>query len=71
MNIILWNCRGALNPNFHQSMENIISCDSPSMMIITETQVGGNRAKEITDRLSFNGVAHADTMGYAKGNWVL
>ena len=41
------------------------------MMIITETQVGGNRAKEITDRLSFDGVAHADTVGYAKGNWVL
>lgn len=64
-NIILWNCRGALNPNFHQSVENIISYHSPSMMIITETRIGGNRAKEITDRLSFDGAAHADTVGYA------
>ena len=52
-------------------MENIISCDSPSMMIITETQVGGNKAKEITDRLSFDGAAHVDTVGYARGTWVL
>ena len=67
MNIILWNCRGALNPNFHQSVDNIISCHSPSMMIITETCVGGNRAKEISDRLPFDGAAHVDTVGYAGG----
>lgn len=67
MNIILWNRRGALNPNFHQSIENIISCHSPLMMIITETRVGGNRAKEITDRLSFDGAAHADIVRYASG----
>lgn len=54
MNIILWNCREALNPNFHQSVENIVSCHSPSMMIITETRVGEDRAKEIIDRLPFD-----------------
>lgn len=54
MNIILWNCREAINPNFHQSVENIVSCHSPSMMIITETRVGGDRAKEIIDRLPFD-----------------
>ena len=54
MNIILWNFREALNPNFHQSVENIVSCHSPSMMIITETRVGGDRAKEIIDRLPFD-----------------
>ena len=67
MNIILWNRRGALNPNFHQSVENIISCHSPLMMIIIETKVRGNRAKEITDRLSFDGAAHVDIVRYASG----
>ena len=56
-----------LNPNFHQSVENIISCHSPLMMIIIETRVGGNRAKEITVRLSFDGDAHADIVRYASG----
>ena len=67
MNIILWNRRWALNPNFHQSIENIISCHSPLMMIITETRVGGNRVKEITNRLSFDGAAHADIVRYTSG----
>ena len=71
MNIILWNYRGALNPNFHQFVENIFSCHSPSMMIITETRVGGNRAKEITDRLYFDGAAHSNIVRYASGIWLL
>ena len=41
------------------------------MMIITETRVGGDRAKEITDRLPFDGAIHADTVGYAGGLWLL
>lgn len=71
MNIILWNCRGALNPNFHQSVENIISYHSPSMMIITKTRVGRARAKKIIDRLPFDGAVHVDTVGYAGGIWIL
>lgn len=71
MNIILWNCRGALNPNFHQSVENIISYHSPSMMIMTKTRVGRARAKKIIDRLPFDGAVHVDTVGYAGGIWIL
>lgn len=71
MNIILWNCRGALNPNFHQSVENIISYHSPSMIIITKTRVRRARAKKIIDRLPFDGAVHADTVGYAGGIWIL
>ena len=71
MNIIFWNCRGALNPNFYQSVDNIIRAHSPSILVITETRVGGARAKAITDRLPFDGAAHADIMGYAGGIWLL
>lgn len=71
MNIIFWNCRGALNPNFYQSVDNIIHAHSPSILVITETRVGGAKAKAITDRLPFDGAAHADTMGYAGGIWLL
>ena len=41
------------------------------MVIITETRVGGNRAKEITDTLPFDGAIHTDTIGYAGGLWLL
>ena len=30
-----------------------------------ETKLGGNRAKEITDRLLFDRAIHTDTIGYA------
>ena len=36
-----------------------------------ETQVGGERKREITDRIPFDGVIHTDTIGYAGGLWVL
>ena len=71
MNIIMWNCRRALNPNFHRSVADLVRCHSPTMMIITKTCVGSDRAKEITDTLPFDGVVHADTIGYAEGLWLL
>ena len=71
MNIIFWNCKKALNPSFYQLVDNIIRAYSPSIMVITETRVGGTRAKEIIDRLPFDGAAHADTVGYARGIWLL
>ena len=71
MNIIMWNCRGALNPNFHRFIFELINCHSPSMMIVTETHVGGACAKRITDTFPFDGAIHADTIGYAGGIWLL
>ena len=41
------------------------------MVIITKTRVGGNRAKEITNTLPFDGAIHIDTIGYAGGLWLL
>ena len=40
-------------------------------MIVTETGVGVERAKEITNRLPFDGALHTDTVGYSGGIWVL
>ena len=71
MNIIIWNCRRALNPNFHRSITELVHCHSPSLLIVTKTRVGGDRAKEITDSLPFDGAIHADTIGYAGGIWLL
>ncbi|XP_075633671.1 uncharacterized protein LOC142606161 [Castanea sativa] len=36
-----------------------------------ETRLGGDRTKEITDRLPFDGAIHTDTIGYAGGLWLL
>ena len=41
----------------------------PTILIMMETQIGGDRAKEITDDLPFDGAIHTDTIGYASGLW--
>ena len=67
MNIICWNCRGALNPRFRNTLDSLMNKYNPLMVIMTETRIGGMRAKDITDRLPFDGAIHTDTIGYAGG----
>ena len=52
-------------------MTELINTHSPSIVIVIETGVGGERTKEITNRLPFDGALHTDTVGYSGGIWVL
>jgi len=40
-------------------------------MIIMETRIGSERAKEITNKLPFDGAIHMDTIGYVGGLWLM
>ena len=51
MNILIWNCRGALNPNFRSIVNGMVSSYSLAIMIIFETKTNGEKAKGIADRL--------------------
>ena len=71
MNVIIWNCRGALKPTFLGHVRELIHIHNPAILVLMETKVGGEWAKEIIDRLPFDGVIHTDTIGYAGGLWML
>ncbi|XP_065638284.1 uncharacterized protein LOC136071198 [Quercus suber] len=71
MNILLWNCRGALNADFKRRVLEITVNHQPSIMVITETRVGGDRAQRIIADLPFDGYYTTDTIGYAGGLWLL
>lgn len=71
MNIITWNCCGAIDPHFVSSVLDLVRDYLPTMLIITETRVGGDRVKVITDKLPFDGVIYVNTIGYAGGIWLL
>lgn len=71
MNVIIWNCRGALKPSFQDHVRELICFHNPIILVLMETKVGGERAKAITDRLPFDGVIHMDTIGYAGRLWML
>ena len=71
MNIIAWNCRGALKPNFQDRVRDLVREHDPAIFVVMETKLGGTRAKQITDRLPFDGAIHTDTIGFARGLWLL
>jgi len=71
MNILVWNCRGALKPNFQSHVKELAKNHNPAVLVVMETCIGGDRAKEITDRLPFNGAIHMETIGFAGGIWLL
>ncbi|KAK7848287.1 putative ribonuclease h protein [Quercus suber] len=62
INILLWNCRGALGLDFRRRVLEMMVNHFPSIMITTETRVGG---------LLFDGFFTTETIGYAGGLWLL
>ena len=67
MNLIAWNCRGALKAFFQNHIKDPVNNHNPAIVIIMETKIGGERAREITDKLPFDEVITTDTIGYAGG----
>ena len=71
MNILMWNYRGALNPDFKRRVFEMAMNHRPSIMVITKTRVGGSKAEKIIDELPFDGFITTDTIGHAGGLWIL
>ena len=55
MNMLIWNWRGALNPNFISLVSNLIRKHYPTILVVIETKVSGDRANSIVDRLPMDG----------------
>ena len=71
MNILLWNCRGALNADFKRRIFEMAINHSPSILVVMEMRVGGDRVSKIMEGLPFDGFITMDTISYARGLWVL
>ncbi|KAL4638862.1 hypothetical protein ACB092_03G177400 [Castanea dentata] len=71
MNIIIWNCRGALKPSFQTHVQEMVRNHDPAILVLMETKVGGERAREILGMLPFDNALHMDTIGYTGGLWML
>ena len=71
MNIIIWNCRGVLKPSFWSHVRELVRNHDPTTLVLMETKIGGDKAREMSSRLPFNQAAHTNTIGYAGGLWML
>ena len=49
----------------------LVAWHSPIIMVITKTRLSGARAMVIIETLPFDGVEVTDTIGYARGIWLL
>ena len=71
INILLWNCKGALNADLKRRIFEMAINRHPSIMVITETRVLGDRAARIIEDMPFDGSIVTDNIGYAGGLWLL
>ena len=71
MNILIWNCRGAMKPLYRKTVMDLVAWHSPIIMVITETRLSGARVMEIIETLPFDRVEVTDTVGFAGGIWLL
>ena len=71
MNMLIWNCRGACNPDFCNNVSNMIRRHCPTIMIISETKLCGDRAQGIIDRLPIDGEIVANSFGLSGELWLL
>ncbi|KAK9997222.1 hypothetical protein SO802_021908 [Lithocarpus litseifolius] len=62
---------GELKPSFQSHVRELVQNHNPAILVVMETWIREEKAREITDKLPFDGVIHTDTIGYAGGLWVL
>lgn len=51
----VWNCKRALKPSFKSDVSELVANHNPAILVVMETLLGGDRAKEITENLPFQG----------------
>ena len=71
MNVLIWNYKGAMKPEFRKTVMDLVEWHSPILMVIIETRMSGVRAEEIIEALPFDGHAVSNTIGFVGGIWLL
>ena len=60
-------CSGALNLDFKRRIFEMAVNHNPSIMVITETRIGGDTAERIIVELPFDAFFTTKAIGYARG----
>uniref|UniRef100_A0A2N9FQ21 Reverse transcriptase domain-containing protein n=1 Tax=Fagus sylvatica TaxID=28930 RepID=A0A2N9FQ21_FAGSY len=71
MKILLWNCRGAGNPNFRRNFAALMNYHHPAIVALVETRISGQRAVSVSSSLGFDSVVRSDAIGFSGGIWLL
>ncbi|KAF3954271.1 hypothetical protein CMV_020363 [Castanea mollissima] len=71
MKILDWNCRGAGNLNICKNFTDMVCSHRPSIAVILETRISGQRANFVSSSLSFDNVCRSDADGFRGCIWIL
>ena len=63
MKILVWNCTGAGNPNLCRNFTDMVCSHCPSIAIILETRISGQRVDSVSYSLGFDNVCRSDADG--------
>jgi hypothetical protein len=63
-NVLTWNFLGELNPCFRRALLNLLNINSPVILILTKTRLGGPRAAELDKSFPFDGFLYTNTIGF-------
>ncbi|OIS99510.1 hypothetical protein A4A49_55188 [Nicotiana attenuata] len=65
MKMLLWNCRGANNPNSRRNMDAILHENSPSVRALTETRMADH--DNLLRQLPFTDLLQVPASGFSRG----
>ena len=60
-----------LKPSFQNHVRELVRNHNPAILVLMETKVVGEKAREISNRLPFDNAIHTNTAGYVGGLWML
>ena len=71
MKILVWNCTGAGNPNLCRNFTDMVCSHCPSIAIILETSISGQRVDSVSYSLGFDNVCRSDADRFRGCIWIL
>ncbi|KAI9087001.1 hypothetical protein K1719_030962 [Acacia pycnantha] len=71
MNILSWNCRGAVARLFPGRVRELIQASDIYVLVLIETRVSSVKADRTVRKLGFSNWIHLEAIGYAGGIWIL
>ena len=69
--LLLWNCRGVGNPKFRINFAELMCLHQPTIVVLMETRISGQRAVDVSIALGFDCVIRSDAEGFSGGIWLL
>ncbi|KAL2929467.1 Epithelial membrane protein 2 [Bienertia sinuspersici] len=67
---MIWNVQGASSRAFLSALGETRRVNTPTVIALVETHMGGDQAQRIADQIGFTGYIHIDTQGFLGGIWV-